>query len=121
MRAPDCYLASTEGYGLEEPRACWRIKRLATTRRKDLLLMRICPPLPRNSYGLEKDIDLILVAPRHQGSSLFRINRWPVYVHVARFLIDDPEVCEGLQDGDFKSIAWGELYRTEEDARLKRT
>ena len=119
MLVPDFYLASTEGYGLEEPRSCWRIKRLATTKRRDLLLIRIAPPLPGRTYGLENDIDLVLVATRHQGSSLFPIKSWPVYVHVARFLIDDPESCDKLQDSDFKSIAWGELYLTEEHARLK--
>lgn len=120
MRAPDFYLASTEGYEMEEPRCCWRVRRLATANRDDLLLVKIDPPLSGQKCGLgERDIDLVLVATRHQGSSLFPIAEWPVYVHVARPLVDDPELREKFQEDQFEAIAWAELYRTEADARLK--
>ncbi len=121
MRGPDFYLASTEGYELEEPRRCWRVRRLTTANRDDLLLVKIDPPLLGQKYGLQgRDIDLVIVATRHQGSSLFPITEWPVYVHVARLLDNDSEVPDKLREGQFQSIAWAELYRTEEDARLKR-
>jgi hypothetical protein len=78
VNEPDFYMASTEGYGMEEPRRCWKIKRLATVKRKDFLLVRIDPPLPGQKYGLQgRDIDVVLVATRHQGASLFPITRWP--------------------------------------------
>ena len=120
MCEPDFYLASAEGYGMEEPRRCWRIKRLATDNRDDLLLARIDPPLPGQKYGEPRDIDLVLLATRHEeGSSLFPVTAWPVYVHVARPLVSDAEHREKLQAHEFQSIAWAELYRTEEDARDK--
>jgi hypothetical protein len=120
VNEPDFYMASTEGYGMEEPRRCWRIRRLATAKRKDILLVKIDPPLPGQKYGLQgRDIDVVLVATRHQAASLFPITRWPVYVHVARLLVDDPERLMQLQEYEFKSVAWAELYRTEKDARLK--
>ena len=120
MSEPDFYLASTDSYELGAPRRCWRVKRLATDNRNDLLLIRIEPPLIGQKYGLgPRDIDLVLVAPRHQGGSLFPINEWPLYVHVARPLIENPEDRDALLSNEFESIAWAELYRTEEDARLK--
>jgi hypothetical protein len=64
-------------------------------------------------------IPFVLVAVRHQGASLFPINEWPVFVHVARPLIDSPELREKLRDDELELIAWGALYRTEEDARVK--
>lgn len=120
MTAPDFYLASTEGYDLEEPRKCWRIRRLTTSHRNDLLLIRIDPPLIGQHYGLGGcDIDFVIIATRHEGATLFPITTWPVYVHVARLLIELPEGISKLQTTDFESIAWAELYKTEKDARDK--
>jgi hypothetical protein len=109
MTDPDFYLASAEGYHeLEEPRRGWRIKRVRTANRDDLLLIRIDPPLIGQRYGLgDRDIDYVLVAPRASGQSLFPINNWPVFVHIARPLIDNPELRDNLHDDEFKSIAWG--------------
>jgi len=118
--APDFYLASSEGYGMEEPRRCWRLKRLRSDKRDDLLLIRIEPPLPGQKYGLgNQDVNVVLVAPRHQGATLFPINEWPLFVHVARLLIDNPQEQDRLHDRDFESVAWAELYRSEREARLK--
>src|SRR5262249_20763813 len=85
-----------------------------------LLLVRVEPPLVGQRYGLGgRDIDTLLVATRHKGASLFPINQWPVYVHVARLLIENPEQRDQIHDNEFESIAWAELYRTEEDAQAK--
>lgn len=117
---PDFYIASTEGYELEEPHLCWAVRRMATEERNDLLLIKIAPPLVGQKYGLgDRDVDLVLIAPRHQGGSLFPINEWPLYVHVARPLVD-LEGRDVLRSDEMEAIAWAELYRTEEEARLKR-
>lgn len=120
MNNPDFYLASSEGYGLETPRRCWRIKRISTDSRDDLLLLKIDPPLIGQEYGLgSHDIEFILVATRYKGSSLFPINEWPIYVHVIRSLIDNIEHRNKLSNGEFESIGWAEIYKTEEDAQSK--
>ena len=117
---PEFYLASSEGYGMEEPRSCWRLERLASAKRDDLLLIKIDPPLPGQKYGLGgHDLDRVLVATRHDGASLFPIKEWPVFVHVARLLSNIPQEHRPLREEDFESIAWAELYKTEEDARHK--
>jgi hypothetical protein len=120
MPPPDFYLASSEGYDMEEPRQCWQIKRVATEKRDDLLLVKINPPLIGQKFGLgDKDIDKVFLAPRHVGASLFPINQWPLFVHVARPLVDGPEDCLRFREADLELIAWAELYKTEEDARTK--
>ncbi len=120
MQNPDFFLASSEGYCLEQPRSCKRIKRLRSDNRDDLLLVKVKPPIAGQPYGLcGRDIDTLLIATRHKGDSLFRIRKWPVFVHVARLLIENPERREQIHDNEFQSIAWAELYRTEEDARIK--
>jgi hypothetical protein len=119
MHHPDFYLASTEGYGMEEPRRCWRMRRIATNKRDDLLLVRIDPPLLGQQYGLQgRDVEQVLVATRHKGGSLFPVTQWPVYVHVARPLVDITGL-DKIQSNQLESIAWAELYQTEQDARLK--
>ena len=88
---PDFYLASSEGYDMEEPRKCYKIKKLNGIK-NDYLLIKIDPPIIGQKYGLGgKDIDKVLVFTRHVGASLFPINKWPVYVHIARLLIENPE------------------------------
>lgn len=120
MSEPDFYLASSEGYDLESPRRAWRVKRLSTDGRDDLLLLKVDPPLLGQKYGLgSRDVDMVLVATRHHGSSLFPINEWPIFVHVARPLVEHPELRDYLRPNEFESIAWAELYRTERDARSK--
>ena len=120
MSTPDFYLASSEGYNMEEPRRCWRVRRVATPGRDDFLLVKIDPPLIGQNYGLgDRDVDLVLIATRHVGSSLFPINEWPIFVHVARPLIENPELHDRLRDDQFQLIAWAALYQTEEKARLK--
>ena len=105
---------------MEEPRQCWRIKRVATDQRDDLLLVKMNPLLIGQKFGLgEQDIDKIVLAPRHVRASLFPINEWPVFVHVARSLVDNPESFLRFGQADLESIAWAELYKTEEDARIK--
>jgi hypothetical protein len=122
MHKADFFLASSEGYGLTEPRSCKRIKRVRSDNRDDLLLVKIEPPLIGQPFGLgERNIDTLLIATRHKGDSLFPISRWPIYVHVARLLIDNPERRDQIHDNEFESIAWAELYRTQKDARMKAT
>ena len=120
MNNPDFFLASSEGYRLEEPRSCKRIKRVRSDNRDDLLLVKVEPPLIGQPYGLGgRDIDTLLVATRHKGDSLFPIKEWPVFVHVARLLIENPEEREQIYENEFESIGWAELYATEATARAK--
>lgn len=115
--SPDFYLASSEGYDLEAPRRCFRIKRLGGDFRDDYLLIKVDPPLVGQSHALGgQDVDQIVIAPRHRGVSLFPILEWPVFVHVVRVLVDDPEIRDKLHDSELEEIAWAELYQTEKEA-----
>lgn len=116
----DFYLASSEGYDLDEPRACRAIARLHGERRDDYLLVNICPPLVGQGYGLgENDLDQVVIAPRFQEESLMPIKRWPVFVHVARLVV--PYVGQdAVHSDDLELIAWAEVYESEEAAREKR-
>jgi hypothetical protein len=120
LKTPDFYLASSEGYGLEDPRRCWRLRRISSLTRDDLLLVQIDPPLPGQKYGLgEHDLDIVLIATRHEKASLFPVTEWPVFVHVARLLSELPQEPRRLREDEFESIGWAELYPSEEAAQSK--
>ena len=105
---------------MEEPRMCYKIRRLRGDFRDDYLLIRVHPPVIGQKYGLgDRDIDKLIVATRHKGASLYPISGWPVFVHVARILVNDPESRDILHAGEIEETAWAELYRTEESARAK--
>lgn len=117
---PDFYIASSDGHGMEEPRKAFRIKRLSSDTRDDLLLIRIDPPLMGQRYGSGgRDIEYIIIATRNVGATLFPIREWPVDVNVSKPLVDDIGERDHLLGHEYKDLAWAELYRTEEDARLK--
>jgi hypothetical protein len=117
-KIPSAYLASTEDRDLREPRKCYFLKRLRGPLHNDYLLVKVAPPLIGQLYGLgAKDIDCLILAARHVGFTLFPIREWPVYVHVARPLIDDIEEREDITPAEFEVIAWAELYETEEKAQ----
>lgn len=119
MTTPHFYLASAEGYGMEEPRRGFVVRRLRGDSRDDYLLARIEPPVMGQSFGLgDRDIDHVILATRHVGESLFPIKSWPVFVHVARPLVAIEERVV-IHDDEMESIAWAEIYETEESARAK--
>lgn len=114
----EAYLASTEGYGLEQPRKCFFIKYLKGPMDREYLLARIIPPIMGQYYGLgARDIDCVILSSRHAGFRLSRITAWPAYVHVARPLIADIEDRDSILQSEYEVIAWAELYETEGKAR----
>jgi hypothetical protein len=120
MKDPDFYLASTDSYNVEMPRRVWRLKRMSGPGRDDLLLARIDPPIVDQEHGSDaQNVETVLLATRHKGASLFPIIQWPVFVHVLRATINNVEDRDSLQKGEFRNIAWAELYKTEEDAHKK--
>lgn len=121
MMPADFYMASSESYQMANPRRCEAIKRLRGEDRDDYLLIGIDPPLNGQVFGLGgRDLDQVVVATRHRGDSLFPINRWPVFVHVARLLVPyEGQDVVGIDE--MESFSWAELYPTEKAARARVT
>ena len=117
---PDFFLASTEGYNLDRPRRCWRLREVSINESRGLLI-RTEPPVvseqdPRFA-GCRRD--LVLVSPRHRDVSLSAIAQWPVYVYIAIPIVNDAQDRVAFELDEIKMIAWGELYETEEAAGEK--
>ena len=100
--------------------ASWRGMDRKTFFSKLLVLVRLDPPLIGQRYGQgARDIDLLVLATRHQGTSMFPVSEWPLYVHVALPLVPNPDQRDSLEQEELESIAWAELYETEEAAKAK--
>ena len=113
VAAPDFWLRSSEGYNLEDPRACYKERRLSGGHPDGYLVCEIDPPIIGPAYGLgAHDIDRVVFASRHGGVSLFPIGEWPAYVHVARLTVHLAEDEFALRPTDLRLIAWAELYES---------
>lgn len=118
----DFYLASSEGYGLAEPRGCYKMAQLRSQSRDDLLLVRIVPGLDISGLDVNSFlVDKVILSTKFHGETLSPIKKWPVHVYVDLLL--DLELKVGTTDIDDKNrklIAWAQIYKTYEDALEKR-
>lgn len=111
FEVPDFWMSTTDGIPLEEPRACYKVRRLTGSNSDGYLLCEIDPPFIGQRYGLGgRDIDRVMMAVRHRGRSLFPIGEWPAYVHVARLTVEIGDHQFVVERNDFKSMIWAELY-----------
>ncbi|RYE07714.1 MAG: hypothetical protein EOP22_16775 [Hyphomicrobiales bacterium] len=109
----DFYLASQDGYRLQQPRACWRLKPLSSPNAAELLLVQIDPPLIGQPFGLGgDDIHQLILAPKYVGQSLTPITQWPAPIHVSRYLGPPGTIPDLLPANAIELIAWAELHPT---------
>lgn len=113
FKYPDFYLTSSEGYGLEEIRSCYKEKHLMNDHPDGYMLCEIEPPIIGQPYGLGgKNMHRIVIASRHSGYSIFTINDWPIYVHVARLIRSISDNKFAIKSNDIESIGWAEVYES---------
>lgn len=112
-KTPDFYLALTDGCGLDVPRKCWRRRAFKTDYGKDLLLVRVEPPLLYQNH----DVEEVILAARHVGYSVAALESWPIHVHVARWRADNEGATTVLGDivpaGQLEVLVWAALYESE--------
>jgi hypothetical protein len=114
---PQFFLDMTETGNLQELRACWEAARLGDNVRDDYMLINIDPPILGQKYGLgDKDIHFVILGTRLEGSTLYPIAKWPVFVYVIRILDEAILSVKKFRVNQVEMIAWGILYQTREDA-----
>ena len=65
------------------------------------------PPIPAFEYATANDLDRIVLAPRHEGASLFpAISEWPCHVHICV-----PEKGGDWRLGPFQILDWAVIVR----------
>jgi hypothetical protein len=110
----DFYLsAAGEFEPLREPRACRALRRLRGHNRDDYLLIEIAPPLIGQYFELgSKDITLLVLSPKHPGTTLQSISEWPFHVYVSRLKSNQEPEGNSFTAEDIEFIAWASLYPT---------
>lgn len=118
---PDFYLTSTEGYNLEQIRACYKRQRLLGDHPDGYMICEIVPTILGQPFGLgTQHIHEIIIASRHAGYSIFSVKEWPVYVHVARLTSDAVSDKFVITEGDIESIGWAEIHESSASAKALR-
>lgn len=116
-RSPDFFLSTAGEYGpLAEPRAAWRKMRLRDEIRDDHMLVEIDPVLDGQRFGLDADINSLIISARHSGQTMFPISEWPSFVYVSRVLDDSVFSSHIITRETVEIIAWGMLFRTRGEA-----
>lgn len=114
---PEYYMSSLEcAHFMPEVYACDVIVRLQSETRDDLMLVKTRPPISIEG----KSQDMVILAKRHKGATLYPPYPWPVCVHVMPipegWSRDHGDV---VNDSDLHSWAWAEIYPTKELAHQK--
>lgn len=96
--------------------SCEFVERLQSETRDDLMLIKAQPPISIDGQSQE----MVILAKRHSGATLYPPHPWPVCVHVMRIPEGWSFKCgDMVKDSDLRSWAWAEIYPTEELARQK--
>lgn len=121
FKSPDFYLTSSEGYNLEEVRACYKEKRLMNGHPDGYMLCKIDPPISGQSFNLgDQMINRIIISNRHVGYSIFFIEEWPAYVHVLRLVNNIETKTFLITENMTESIGWAEIFDTQLAAKNSR-
>jgi len=116
MKTEIYYLSSLDSVKFGTTRICTFVRRLSFDTGKECALVKLCPPVIGQDYGLAEDIETFIVTNRHEGEGLSPITSFPCFVFVARLLIDELAVRDVITSRDVEVVAWCELYRSRSDA-----
>lgn len=121
MSGEKYYLSSLESRTFEPVRECRFTRLLRFTTDKPLVEADITPPVIGQPYGWgDRDISTVVLTPRHEGSTIDPISDFPLFVHIAIPHNADARIESPVDVSALQVIAWGELYRTAEDAEQHR-
>ncbi len=116
--SPDFYLGSSEHRGdWAKVRASRVIGCVRMPDGTEGVLVEVDPPVIGQPFGLgDKDISILLLAPRHKGAMLDRTAVQPQAVLIYRLLTPEVAQRDVVRDSEVKLSAWGEVYSTREGA-----
>jgi len=86
------------------------MRRLRSELRDDMALVLADPPIDRNFYDTENDIEWLILASRFQGTSIFPVvSEWPLDVYVC--LLPGGKLPEGdfIDSKDLAILDWAEI------------
>lgn len=108
------YLSSLDSVKFGETRRCEVTKVHHLSTGKPCLLVKVSPPVSLQERGLIGDLEGLVLVSRHEGQDIVAPTVFPVFVFIARLLseVDDAPISKD----NLEILAWGEIYRTKDDA-----
>ena len=103
------YLATTELRDPYTPRECHVIRRLRSELRDDLALVELETPLPASVYDTPEDLGQVILAARHQGSTLFPVTHWPLPVYICVLKVETTSEDDVISSANLSILDWGEV------------
>jgi len=112
------YLSSLDSVRFAPVRRVKVRRTLELTGGRDVLVTDVDPPVAGKDFGRD-DIRTLVLAARHKGATVSPVNEFPCYVYIALPPAGWNPDTGALSPDDLQIIAWGELYRTQEDAQAQ--
>lgn len=109
------YLSSLESSRFERPRKCRFERALSFDTGKAAVEAAISPPVNGQEFNRVPEIARVILAARHAEVSIDPVTEFPCFVFIA-IPKSDVVIQSPIRSGELEIIAWGELYRTMEDA-----
>ncbi len=104
-------LSSTESYEFENPRRFQVIKSVIINH-KEAWVIKIEPYVIRQKYGLgEKNIEYLMLTPKHTDLTLTSIEEYPFFVMISRFLSNKIPQHKNVSSSEIEVIAWAEINK----------
>ena len=105
------FLTSTERPWSFGPLNCEVVSQESNSIRNDLAVVRVTPPIPAYEYDTTADLDVLVLASKHAGRSIFGLREWPLTVYICAMPRDDSPDFDKMT-----VLEWGEIHETEEAA-----
>jgi hypothetical protein len=116
MEAENYYLSSLDSARFSPTRECTVLRHLQFSTGKKCILVRLFPPVISQDYGVGVDLSEFILTNRYEGESLSPIKTFPCAVFIARYLLADIGGRDEISKDEIEVIAWGELYKSKNDA-----
>ena len=110
------YLSSLESARFKVVRECKVASYLHFDTGKAAALVHVQPEVIGQPFGLARDIDELVLIPRHERVSVDSICEFPCFVFIAIPQDHCQKLSTPIRASDLQVIGWGELYRSAQDA-----
>ena len=110
------YLSSLDSSRFEQVRRCDVVRTASFETGKTALVVELHPPVIGQDLGFGEDLSRFVVTARFEGDDVSQIDSFPFFVYICLPRAGRPGLPEPLRAADLDVVAWGELYRTGEDA-----
>ena len=74
-----------------------------------MALVEVSPPLPFYVYDSAEDLNYLIIAARHEGTSLFSMGELPLAVYICCLKKQGNLDQDVIQSEDLTILDWGEI------------